>query len=345
MAQEESDEKKLERIRRMLDNPTSPLSNSDDEKYMAGLQRRLLGEQGDKQPLIQHHSSDKPDDLTPRVIVHHRPTSSVQQTKSYGPVVEVKEKSPDEEPVFPDEELFDIERPDDSTIPEFIEVKPLREETKEPEMKTVEKPVSDKEESFENLPQWSEVEEETVQAEPEKIVEPKIKEKVEKKPKNKPLRLSKRSVVRQDSKEPEIWEGGEEEKEAIDEKPDSSAWEPVEESMEEKKRPVKTKKKLVFARFDKKSKRKKEKIVPKEEESSERSITAPSTSKGKGGHMHGEYTLYKKELRIGGKEIRTVHFFSKEAPEDSSPCKLPEGYEVQVNEKTGVPYIRKIRET
>jgi hypothetical protein len=60
-------------------------------------------------------------------------------------------------------------------------------------------------------------------------------------------------------------------------------------------------------------------------------------------YPYAGYKLYRKHLRIGGKEIRTVHFFSKDVPEDSEPALLPDGYTVQVNEKTGVPYIKKIR--
>jgi len=345
MSQQESDEKKLERIRKMLDNPTAPSSHSGDDRYMAGLQRRLMGENIEKHPIIHQYSSDKPDDLKPSVIIHHRKEPAFQSSRSELTTVEVKEKTKDELPVFPDEELFEIERPDESSIPEFIEVKPLKEEKEDDTVSIADTKIIEKEESLDDLPQWKAVEEEIPTPEPEVLLEQEKEEIKEEKTKSKPLRASKRSVVIQDSKEPEIWEGGDEDKQTPEKKPDSSAWEPVEAESKGKKRAVKTKKKLVFARFDKRSMRKKDKIASKQKEEEfigEKSHKV-SSLQDKHGYTHGEYTLYKKELRIGGKEVRTVHFFSKDAPEDSKPCDLPNGYEVQVNEKTGVPYIRKMK--
>ena len=61
----------------------------------------------------------------------------------------------------------------------------------------------------------------------------------------------------------------------------------------------------------------------------------------KQGFRHEDYTLYEKEMELksGGKRI--VRFFSKGEPEQSKPIKLPKGYEVKENKKTGVPYLRK----
>ena len=58
-------------------------------------------------------------------------------------------------------------------------------------------------------------------------------------------------------------------------------------------------------------------------------------------YRYGEYTLYRKEIKVGPSKKRTIHFFSRAAPEDGDPVDLPNGYEVKVNKKTGVPYIRK----
>ncbi len=56
---------------------------------------------------------------------------------------------------------------------------------------------------------------------------------------------------------------------------------------------------------------------------------------------YGDYTLYKKEISIGDDNTRVVHFFSKEPPKDSDPAPLPKGYQIKVNRKTGVPFIKK----
>jgi ERCC4-type nuclease len=59
------------------------------------------------------------------------------------------------------------------------------------------------------------------------------------------------------------------------------------------------------------------------------------------GYMHGDYTLYEKQVKIGKGKKRVVHFFSKAEPEDGEPIDLPPGFEVKVNKKTGVPYLKK----
>jgi hypothetical protein len=54
-----------------------------------------------------------------------------------------------------------------------------------------------------------------------------------------------------------------------------------------------------------------------------------------------DYTLYEKEIEVSPGKKRTIRFFSKETPEDAEPIPLPEGYEVKVNKKTGLPYLKK----
>jgi hypothetical protein len=56
-----------------------------------------------------------------------------------------------------------------------------------------------------------------------------------------------------------------------------------------------------------------------------------------------DYILYKQTTSSkgrGGKKT-TIHFFSKEKPAGSIPAKLPDGYQVAVNKKTKVPYLKK----
>jgi hypothetical protein len=55
-----------------------------------------------------------------------------------------------------------------------------------------------------------------------------------------------------------------------------------------------------------------------------------------------EFTLFRKEARSKGGKARSSFFFSAE-PEvpGARPSPLPEGYEVLVNESTGIPVIRK----
>lgn len=55
-----------------------------------------------------------------------------------------------------------------------------------------------------------------------------------------------------------------------------------------------------------------------------------------------EYTLFARSARTRGGKARPTYFFSAEPEVDgASPASLPEGYEVLVNETSGVPVIRK----
>ncbi len=56
---------------------------------------------------------------------------------------------------------------------------------------------------------------------------------------------------------------------------------------------------------------------------------------------YGEYTLYRKEIKLQSDKKRIIHFFSKEKPDDGKKVDLPGDYEVKTNKKTGVPYISK----
>lgn len=59
------------------------------------------------------------------------------------------------------------------------------------------------------------------------------------------------------------------------------------------------------------------------------------------GYKHKGFTLYEKEIKIKGGKKRKVRFFSKDIPDEGEPIDLPDGYEAEVNKKTGVPHLRK----
>lgn len=58
-------------------------------------------------------------------------------------------------------------------------------------------------------------------------------------------------------------------------------------------------------------------------------------------YKYGEYTLYTKEVELRGGRKQKIYFFSKKEQEDATPAPLPEGYEVKVNDKTGLPFLKK----
>jgi hypothetical protein len=53
------------------------------------------------------------------------------------------------------------------------------------------------------------------------------------------------------------------------------------------------------------------------------------------------HTLYKKEIETSDGKKRTIHFFSKTPPEEAEPVSLPDGFEVKLNDKTGLPFLKK----
>lgn len=59
------------------------------------------------------------------------------------------------------------------------------------------------------------------------------------------------------------------------------------------------------------------------------------------GFIHGDYTLYEKEIETKTGKTKKVRFFSKAEPEEGEPIDLPKGYEVKEKVKTGLPYLKK----
>lgn len=66
-----------------------------------------------------------------------------------------------------------------------------------------------------------------------------------------------------------------------------------------------------------------------------------SKSKKTKGFRHGDYILYEKEMDTKSGKKKIVRYFSKSEPMDGKPIKLPKGYEVKENKKTGYPYLKK----
>ena len=53
------------------------------------------------------------------------------------------------------------------------------------------------------------------------------------------------------------------------------------------------------------------------------------------------YTLHSREVTLKGGKVQRIYFFSKKVPKSGEPCDLPTDYEVGVNQRTGLPYLRK----
>ncbi len=58
-------------------------------------------------------------------------------------------------------------------------------------------------------------------------------------------------------------------------------------------------------------------------------------------YTHGDYTLHAREVELKGGHRQVIYFFSKRAPKSGAPIELPDGYDVAVNKRTGLPYLKK----
>jgi hypothetical protein len=58
-------------------------------------------------------------------------------------------------------------------------------------------------------------------------------------------------------------------------------------------------------------------------------------------YMYEDWMLYCKDVTFKGGRMQTIRFFSKRTPKSGTPCDLPEGYTVEVNKRTGLPYLKK----
>lgn len=54
-----------------------------------------------------------------------------------------------------------------------------------------------------------------------------------------------------------------------------------------------------------------------------------------------EYTLYTRDVELKGGKTQTIYFFSPRKPKSGTPTHKPGGYEVRVNRRTGLPFLRK----
>lgn len=58
-------------------------------------------------------------------------------------------------------------------------------------------------------------------------------------------------------------------------------------------------------------------------------------------YRYGDYTLYKREAELKKGGTRTFYYFCKEPSDKGSPCSKPDEYNVGINKKNGMPYLKK----
>ncbi|MGB0653680.1 MAG: hypothetical protein ACPGQL_10830 [Thermoplasmatota archaeon] len=54
------------------------------------------------------------------------------------------------------------------------------------------------------------------------------------------------------------------------------------------------------------------------------------------------YTLHAREVELKGGHKQVIYFFSRRSPKSGYPVEKPDGYDVVVNKRTGLPYLRKL---
>ena len=69
--------------------------------------------------------------------------------------------------------------------------------------------------------------------------------------------------------------------------------------------------------------------------------TNESSDTEEDGYKHKSYRLYEKVSITKKGNKRKIRFFSKKKPDNAKAIKLPKGYIVKENKKTGVPYLKK----
>lgn len=67
--------------------------------------------------------------------------------------------------------------------------------------------------------------------------------------------------------------------------------------------------------------------------------TVTKAATADGAFRYGEYALYRREVPWSGGGTRIIHFFDDKPPKEGEACDLPDGYEVRVNDRTGMPYL------
>jgi len=334
-----SSEEELKKIHQILDNITIDSSEKNQDQYESSLRQRL----SNHHQMIYTSRSRKrigDSDLTPRVIIRKKEERFTQSKKEEKPV-RFQEKG--EEPniiVSPgldisDDELFEVEHPPSETeqFPEFIEVKPKEEKEEDG---TEEEPLtikisSETDEKDKSLPQWQAIEDTEISE--RKPGETSFDQKKQKEPKSKELKDTKRTSFfnRGKKKKSGIWEPLDSEEKAKTEL-NTTSFQDISTEKEEKNEFERKS----FEIIDENSKGKNSSTKSKEDKENEKTHSSESQ-----GFQYNDYTLYKKTIIINDEDKRTIHFFAKEPPENGEPSDLPEYYEVKINRKTGVPYIRR----
>jgi hypothetical protein len=58
-------------------------------------------------------------------------------------------------------------------------------------------------------------------------------------------------------------------------------------------------------------------------------------------YTYGLYTLYTELVRLKNGKNQIIYFFSKRKPKSGTPTTLPDGFQVEISKRSGLPYLKK----
>ena len=375
---EKSKKKTIEKLHMILDNPYSEELHIDNEKNLDTLRDRLAKSNNGNFSYIHETFASEDDSLKASVTVHKKEESNlvVPEFKEVEPKLEKQKEDP-----FKDEELYEVEKvetylPEFVEVKPEESAKEGKTSSEE-KIESTENEKADVTKSSESitdeLPEW-----EPVDAGETKLAE--IKEEPEKKLSEwEPISVEEPNLEKKEPQvvekiKEEIPVTKEEEKidvfkdiESIDEKTSKLLYKSRITSVDilrkttineltkikgiRKKLAKKIKKEVGEApkRIDRKDEWQVVVEAPKSniEEKMEvktsfhKDEVPEQKQKETKIYRYGDYVLYRKEITVSPGKKLTIHFFSRTEPEDGEPVYLPTDYEIKMNKKTGVPYIRK----
>jgi hypothetical protein len=364
---EKSKKNTIERLRMILDNPYNKDTHINDEKYLNELREKLINPSKEDNIYIHRISDYDADSLKPKVKIHKKEEDdlNIPEFKQVETEPQIEEEIKDDS--YENESLFEIEKIE-KQLPEFLEVnsddnKISFEEIHE-EIKEGNNNIKKIENIHEDIPEWEPVEAKEIRF--EEVKEDEL-ESTKDLPKWKPIDNEKIK----DKVENLQLEEDNEELSRLEHDPKINVFDDIKsidyriaellynnritsiEILRNKSIKELSKIKGIKKKLAKKIKNelneisvKFESVVTKESKDLDKNDISMKTN---GSDLkineiifkYGEYGLYKKEIILGSGKKRTIRFFSKTKPDEGVPVDLPEEYEVIVNKKTGVPYIRK----
>jgi len=59
-------------------------------------------------------------------------------------------------------------------------------------------------------------------------------------------------------------------------------------------------------------------------------------------YVHDGWTLYTRLVKMHDDREQRIYFFSKRLANSGTSCAKPEGFDIGINERTGLPYLKRI---